>query len=82
MKVKDEPAVPQNWSEDTNSVGISEDLDFSFPLATSLMDSLNSSPPTPFTLPTLDELALWPNTNNSLKAATPRRGPMTWPQVN
>ena len=83
FKVKDEP---HNWSEseDTHPVGMSDDLDFSFPLATSLMDSLNSSPPAPFTLPTLDELAHWPSTSSQpLKAATlPRRGSMTWPQVS
>ena len=91
MEAKEEPTVPQNWSEvpeDTNP----DDLDFSFPLATSLMDSLNCSPPAPFTLATLDELATWPSTSGSqlannqsdrLKAATlPRRGPMTWPQVS
>ena len=91
MEAKEEPTVPPNWSEVPENTN-PDDLDFSFPLATSLMDSLNCSPPAPFTLATLDELALWPSTTSSqlannqsdkLKAATlPRRGPMTWPQVS
>ena len=74
MEGKEEP---QSWSVPEDKL---DDLDFSFPLATSLMDSLNSSPPTPFTL---EELELLPSTSGQLAKATtlPRRGPMTWPQV-
>ena len=95
MEVKDEPTPPQNWSvpEDTKSLSLTDELDFSFPLATSLMVSLNTSPPTPFSLATLEELALWPSTSSSQPASSihqaanpkaaisPRRESLTWPQV-